>query len=90
MSCASGLLRCRRRGPGSIAITHFGEAVRQAYRGIRVVIARLDGHWRPMLLTAIFTGLRASELRRLPVTIVRAHASAISAQPQLLRLPTSP
>jgi integrase len=32
---------------------------------IRLIIAHLDGRWRPLLLTAIFTGLRASELRGL-------------------------
>jgi len=32
---------------------------------IRAIIARLEGRWRPLLLTAIFTGLRASELRGL-------------------------
>jgi integrase len=32
---------------------------------IRAIIAHLDGRWRPLLLTAIFTGLRASELRGL-------------------------
>ena len=32
---------------------------------IRAIIAQLQGHWRPLLLTAIFTGLRASELRGL-------------------------
>jgi integrase len=32
---------------------------------IRAIIACLDGRWRPLLLTAIFTGLRASELRGL-------------------------
>jgi integrase len=32
---------------------------------IRAIIACLDGRWRPFLLTAIFTGLRASELRGL-------------------------
>ena len=32
---------------------------------IRAVIAALDNDWRPLLLTAIFTGLRASELRGL-------------------------
>jgi integrase len=32
---------------------------------IRALIHALDGHWRPVLLTAIFTGLRASELRGL-------------------------
>jgi integrase len=35
---------------------------------IRTLIAELNNHprWRPFLLTAIFTGLRASELRGLP------------------------
>ena len=32
---------------------------------IRAIIAHLSGRWRPFLLTAIFTGLRASELRGL-------------------------
>src|SRR5262249_50239978 len=32
---------------------------------IRAIIAHLDGRWRPLLQTAIFTGLRASELRGL-------------------------
>jgi integrase len=32
---------------------------------IRKIIAHLDGRWRPLILTAIFTGLRASELRGL-------------------------
>jgi integrase len=32
---------------------------------IRAIIAQLDGRWRALLLTAIFTGLRASELRGL-------------------------
>jgi integrase len=32
---------------------------------IRRLIAHLDPRWRPLLLTAIFTGLRASELRGL-------------------------
>jgi integrase len=32
---------------------------------IRAIIASLDTRWRPVLLTAIFTGLRASELRGL-------------------------
>jgi integrase len=35
---------------------------------VRALISALDKHsrWRPLLLTAIFTGLRASELRGLP------------------------
>jgi integrase len=32
---------------------------------IRAIIAHLEGRWRPLLLTATFTGLRASELRGL-------------------------
>ena len=32
---------------------------------IRALIGALDGRWRPLLLTAIFTGLRSSELRGL-------------------------
>src|SRR3984893_16775021 len=32
---------------------------------IRAIVAALQGAWRPILLTAIFTGLRASELRGL-------------------------
>ena len=32
---------------------------------IRIIIAALAGRWRPLFLTAIFTGLRASELRGL-------------------------
>jgi integrase len=32
---------------------------------VRAIVAVLEGRWRPLLLTAIFTGLRASELRGL-------------------------
>jgi integrase len=32
---------------------------------IKAIVAHLKGRWRPLLLTAIFTGLRASELRGL-------------------------
>ena len=32
---------------------------------IRAIVERLRGRWRPLILTAIFTGLRASELRGL-------------------------
>jgi integrase len=32
---------------------------------VRTLIAHLEGQWRPLFLTAIFTGLRASELRGL-------------------------
>ena len=33
---------------------------------VRDILATVDGRWRPLLVTAIFTGLRASELRGLP------------------------
>jgi integrase len=32
---------------------------------IKAIIDKLEGRWRPLILTAIFTGLRASELRGL-------------------------
>ena len=32
---------------------------------IKAMVAAVTGRWRPFLLTAIFTGLRASELRGL-------------------------
>jgi integrase len=32
---------------------------------IKAIIGKLQGRWRPLLLTAIFTGLRSSELRGL-------------------------
>lgn len=32
---------------------------------VKAIVGALSGHWRPVLLTAIFTGLRASELRGL-------------------------
>jgi integrase len=32
---------------------------------VRTIITHLEGRWRPLFLTAIFTGLRASELRGL-------------------------
>lgn len=32
---------------------------------IRAMVAALEGRWRPLILTAIFTGLRSSELRGL-------------------------
>jgi integrase len=32
---------------------------------VRAIVGKLAGRWRPVLLTAIFTGLRASELRGL-------------------------
>jgi integrase len=32
---------------------------------IRAIVSKLEGRWRPLILTAIFAGLRASELRGL-------------------------
>jgi len=32
---------------------------------IQTILSRADGRWRPLLITAIFTGMRASELRGL-------------------------
>jgi integrase len=32
---------------------------------VRTIVSALDGRWRPLLLTAIFSGLRSSELRGL-------------------------
>ncbi len=37
---------------------------------IKAIVGKLDGRWRPIMLTAIFTGLRASELRGLRWTDV--------------------
>jgi integrase len=37
---------------------------------IKAIVGALPGRWRPILLTAIFTGLRASELRGLRWTNV--------------------
>lgn len=32
---------------------------------VKAIVAKLEGRWRPLILTALFTGLRASELRGL-------------------------
>jgi integrase len=45
---------------------------------IRVIINAAEGRWRPLLLTAIFTGLRASELRGLRWSDVDFEAGAIN------------
>lgn len=37
---------------------------------VKAFLGALRGHWRPLLMTAIFTGLRASELRGLACTDV--------------------
>jgi integrase len=44
---------------------------------IRAIVAALQGPWRPILLTAIFTGLRASELRGLRWAHVDLKASEL-------------
>jgi integrase len=44
---------------------------------IKAIIGALEGRWRPLLLTAIFTGLRASELRGLTWTNVDLTKSII-------------
>jgi integrase len=44
---------------------------------IRAVVAHVAGRWRPLLITAIFTGLRASELRGLRWVDVDIEARAI-------------
>ena len=48
---------------------------------IRAIIASLEGRWRPLLLTAIFAGLRASELRGLRWTDVDLRRNEISHSP---------
>lgn len=45
---------------------------------IKALIGVLSGRWRPMLLVAIFAGLRSSELRGLPWRDVDFEASTIS------------
>ena len=45
---------------------------------IKAIVAVLEGRWRPILLTAIFTGLRASELRGLRWQDVDLNKSVIS------------
>jgi integrase len=61
---------------------------------IRAIIAHLHGRWRPLLLTAIFTGLRASELRGLiwtNVDLVKAEfASAPTATARSARRKARP
>jgi integrase len=45
---------------------------------VRTLIAHVSGRWRPLLLTAIFTGLRASELRGLRWVDVDLKAAEIN------------
>jgi integrase len=44
---------------------------------IKAIVAHLTGRWRPLLLTAIFTGLRASELRGLTWSAVDLDGKAL-------------
>ena len=49
---------------------------------IRAILSHLQGRWRPLLLTAVFTGLRASELRGLrwaDVDLKKAESASASA-----------
>jgi integrase len=45
---------------------------------VRDILATAEGRWRPLLVTAIFTGLRASELRGLPWGAVDFKAKEIN------------
>lgn len=53
--------RADRRQKGKLKV---GEDI-PSRNEIRAIVQALEGRWRPMILTAIFTGLRASELRGL-------------------------
>ncbi len=62
-------MRVRRKGDKRHEGRHrarlrVGEDI-PAREEIKVIVASLAGRWRPLLLTAIFTGLRSSELRGL-------------------------
>ena len=52
---------------------------------IRALIGKLEGRWRPILLTAIFTGLRSSELRGLRWRDVDFKKSEISVRQRVDR-----
>jgi integrase len=67
---ARGLRARRRRGKGHRAEQRQKGKLKigvhiPAPDEVRAIVAVLEGRWRPLLLTAIFTGLRASELRGL-------------------------
>ena len=51
----------RRRQPRGQA----PEGPSEGWQEIKAIVDRLQGRWRPAILTAIFTGLRSSELRGL-------------------------
>jgi integrase len=68
-------LRARRRGKEARAIARQKGKLKvgvdiPTLDEVRAIIAALAGRWRPLLLTAIFTGLRVSELRGLRWTDV--------------------
>ncbi len=44
---------------------------------IRAILAEANGRFRPFIVTAVFTGLRASELRGLPWSAVDFHSNTI-------------
>ena len=54
---AGGRKRKTKRHKKKVAIPNKDE--------IRSMLNKVDGHWRPLIVTAIFTGLRISELRGL-------------------------
>jgi integrase len=62
-------LRVRRHGRDARADTRNGKfkigVDIPSPKEVRAIIAALEGRWRPLFLTAMFTGLRASELRGL-------------------------
>jgi integrase len=67
---AQNVVRSRRRGKEARADKRQKGSLKSGIDiptpdEIRAIIGKLDGRWRPLLLTAIFTGLRASELRGL-------------------------
>ncbi|AJC80940.1 phage integrase/recombinase family protein [Rhizobium etli bv. phaseoli str. IE4803] len=45
---------------------------------VRTILSTLEGHWRPLLITLIFTGLRSSELRGLRWVDVDLEGRSIS------------
>ena len=44
---------------------------------VKALVGALEGHWRPLLITAVFTGMRSSELRGLRWQDVDFHGRAI-------------
>lgn len=62
-------MRRKRGGDGGREGRHKGRLVVgvdiPTPQEVKAIVGALEGNWRPLLLTAIFTGLRASELRGL-------------------------